>query len=101
MSMHGMFEMGVAILLAPVKMNNSKLTESDIETLVDIGYEEVFKRAAREIALLDMYDRFHEKGWSVKLSRDVRNHLGPVMVKTVCLAWYSAMRDAKLLQGKK
>ncbi len=101
MSMHGMFEMGVAVLLAPIKMNSSKVTESDIETLVDIGYEEVFKRAAREIALLDMYDRFHEKGWSVKLSRDVRNHLGPVMIKTVTLAWYSAMRDAKLLRGKK
>lgn len=101
LSMHGFFEIGVGILLAPLKMKSGKPIESEIQTLVDIGYIEVFKRAAREIALLDMYDRFHDKGWSVKLSRDVRNHLGPIMVKTVTLVWYSAMRDAGLLKGKK
>ena len=36
-----------------------------------------------QASLLDMYDRFHHKGWTVKLSRDVRNHLGPIMAKTV------------------
>jgi len=101
LSMHGLFEIGVAALLAPIQMKTAKLTDTDISVMVDIGFVEVFKRAAREIALLDMYDRFNEKGWTVKLSRDVRNHLGPVMVRTVELAWYSAMRDAGLLRGKR
>ena len=101
MSMHGFFEIGVGLLLAPIKMKNAKPTRRELEELTEIGYAEVFKRAAREIALLDMYDRFHQKGWSVKLSRDVRNHLGPIMAKTVCLTWYSAMRDAGLLRSKK
>jgi hypothetical protein len=48
-----------------------------------------------------MYDNFYDKGWSVKMVRQVRNHLGPVIIKTVCLAWFSAMRDAGLLKGKK
>ncbi len=101
MSMHGFFEIGIGILLAPIHMKAGKPSETDIDVLIKIGYQEVFKRAAREIALLDMYDRFHESGWSVKLSRDVRNHLGPIMVKTITIVWYSAMRDAGLLKGKK
>ena len=101
MSMHGMFELGVAALLAPIKMNTARVNESQLDELVSVGHEEVFKRAAREIALLDMYDRFHDRGWTIKLSRDVRNHLGPIMVRTVTLVWYSAMRDAGLLRGKK
>lgn len=101
MSMHGFFELGVAALIAPLKMKTARLRNSDVETLVAVGYEEVFKRAAREIALLDMYDRFHERGWTIRLSRDVRNHLGPIMVRTVTLTWYSALRDAGLLRGKK
>ncbi len=101
MSMHGFFELGVGFLLAPIKMKNARPSQREIETMVDVGYIELFKRAAREIALLDMYDRFHERGWTIKLSRDIRNHLGPVMVRTVCLVWYSALRDAGLLKGKK
>ena len=101
MSMHAMFEGGVAIILAPLSMKTAKPTDADLEHLIDIGYEEYFKRAAREIALLDMYDRFHERGWNRRLIRDVRNELGPTIMKTVCLVWYSAMRDAGLLRGKK
>lgn len=101
LSMHGFFEIGIGILLAPIKMKTGKPSKKDINELAEIGYVEVFKRAAREIALLDMYDRFHESGWSVKLSRDVRNHLGPIMVKTVTLVWYSAMREAGMLRGRK
>lgn len=101
MSMHGFFEIGAGLLLAPIKMKTAKPLESDIAQLLEVGYQEIFKRAAREIALLDMYDRFHARGWTVRLSRDVRNHLGPIMAKTVCLVWYSAMRDAGLLKGKK
>jgi len=82
-------------------MKTAKPSDADLELMISIGYEEYFKRAAREIALLDMYDRFHEKGWSTKLVRDVRNELGPIIMKTVCLVWFSAMRDAGLLKSKK
>lgn len=101
MSMHAMFEAGVAIIIAPLSMKKGRITDNDIELLIAIGYEEVFKRAAREIAMLDMYDRFHEKGWNRRLVRDVRNELGPTIIKTVALTWYSAMREAGLLRKKK
>lgn len=101
MSMHAMFEMGVAVILAPLSMKTAKPSDTDLEIVTSLGYEEYFKRVAREISLLDMYDRFHEKGWSPRLVRDVRNELGPTIIKTVCLVWYSAMRDAGLLKGKR
>lgn len=101
MSMHGMFEIGVGMIMAPLSMKKGSPSEGDIESMIELGYEEYFKRAAREIALLDMYDRFHDRGWSPKLVRDIRNYLGPVIIRTVCLVWYSAMRDAGLLKEKR
>jgi hypothetical protein len=101
MSTHGLFEAGIAIMIAPLHFKKAMPSEKEIMNFIDIGYVEYFKRSAREIALLDMYDMFNEKGWSVKLSRLVRNELAPIMIKTVCLSWYSAMRDAGLLKGNK
>lgn len=101
LSMHGWFEFGAGLLLAPVSLKKGRPTESDLELLADLGYVEIFKRSAREVALLEMYERLHKTGWTPRLARDVRNKLGPIMVKTVALVWYSAMRDAGLLRGKK
>jgi len=101
MSTHTLFELGIAMMLAPLSMKVAKPSEEDVELLIKVGYEEYFKRAAREIAVLDMYERFLAKGWTPKLMRDIRNELGPTMINTVCVIWYSAMRDAGLLKGKK
>lgn len=101
LSMHVMFEMGVAIMLAPLQFPKAVPTDANLEKVKQIGYVQWFERSAREIALLDMYDSFYDKGWNVKMARQVRNHLGPIMIKTVCIAWFSAARDAGLLKGKK
>lgn len=101
LSMHVMFELGIAAMLAPLKFPKAVPTDANIKKFTEIGLAQWFERAAREIALLDMYDRFYEKGWTVKTARQVRNHLGPVIIKTVCLAWFGAARDAGLLKGKK
>lgn len=101
MTMHGLFEIGVAIMIAPLKFNKAAPTSANLEKLAEIGIEEWFARSARQIAMLDMYDRFCSRGWTIKLARDVRNELAPTIIKTVTLAWYSAMRDAGLLRGKK
>jgi hypothetical protein len=100
-SMHFLFETGVAFIIAPLSMKKARINDHDLETLIDIGYLEWFKRSAREIAILNMYDRFQSKGWTPKLVRDVRNELAPIIIKTVTLVWYSAMRDAGLLKTKK
>lgn len=101
MSMHGLFEMGVAVMIAPLNFKVAIPSEVDLQKIADIGIEQWFARSARQIAMLDMYDRFCSRGWTIKLARDVRNELAPTVIKTVTLAWYSAMRDAKLLRNKK
>lgn len=101
LSLHSLFEVGVAVMMAPLGFARAIPTDTDTEKVSKIGIEEWFKRSARQIAMLDMYDRFSSRGWSIKLARDVRNELAPTMIKTVCLAWYCAMRDAGLLKGKK
>jgi hypothetical protein len=101
MSMHGLFEMGIAVMITPLKFRKAIPTEANLKKVNEIGIEEWFARSARQIAMLDMYDRFCSRGWTLKLAREVRNELAPTIIKTVTLAWYSAMRDAGLLRTKK
>ncbi len=93
-SLHSMFELGVAAIIAPLSMKEAALTEEDIDLVSDIGVAEYFKRAAREIAVLDMYGRFSKRGWSTKLVYDVRHKLGPTISKTIAVTWYKALQDA-------
>ena len=100
MSSHGFFELGIAAAVATLRFPTAKPSDSDIQLMLEIGFEEYFKRTARQIAMMDMYESFLEHGWRLKLIRDIRNELMPQIIKTVCLVWYCAMRDAGLLKGK-
>lgn len=100
MSTHALFEAGVSVIMAPLSMKSAKPSDGDIQTMLDVGYIEYFKRSAREIALLNMYERFTNRGWTPGLVRDVRTDLGPIIIRTVTLVWYSAMREAGLLKNK-
>lgn len=96
---HGLFEIGVATLIAPLTFNETVPTKEDIHNLKRIGIIELFKRSAREIAVLGMYERYYKRGWTPKLAWQVRHKLGPVIVQTVTLAWYSALLDAGLIKA--
>lgn len=94
---HGMFELGVAAIIAPLPFSDSKPTASEIEDFISIGITEWFTRTAREIAVMDMFARYHKKGWTTKLTVEVRNKLIPDIIKHVTLAWYAALVDAKII----
>jgi len=98
---HGLFELGVATIIAPLTMNNAAPNEKDIELITEIGPLEIFKRTAREIAVLDMYQRFVKRGWSTKLVVDVRNILAPSIARTVTLFWYAALIDGGKIELNK
>lgn len=100
---HGLFEMGVATILAPLGLGEAVPTRADIKDVTEHGVTDMFKRKAREIAVLDMFDLYCKKGWTPKLAWQVRHKLGPTIVQTVTLAWYSALAEAGLLktQAKK
>lgn len=94
MTTHGLFEFGVASIIAPLSFSDSAPNERDRELVLEVGVLEWFKRTAREIAVLDMYTRYQLKGWTPKLAYDVRHKLGPVIINSVTLAWYAALADA-------
>lgn len=92
---HGLFEFGVASIMAPLSFSDAKPSLDEIAVAQEIGITEYFKRTAREIAVLDMYARYIKRGWTTKLAYDVRQKLVPAIIKTVTLSWYCALLDAK------
>jgi hypothetical protein len=91
---HMMFEGGAAVIMKPMSVKFGLPTSYDIKLLHHVGFEELFKRYAREVALLKMYERFYARGWTNKLAREVRDELAPRMIKVVTLGWYQALIDA-------
>lgn len=97
---HGMFELGIATLIAPLTFSDSVPTKKEKLLVQEIGAAEWFRRAAREIAVLDMYERYYQRGWTTKLAYDVRHRLAPNIIKTVALTWYLAVHDSGLIKEK-
>ncbi len=94
MSTHGLFEAGVAFTLAPNKIKKGNPTPEELDHALDIGIKEYFMQTAREIAMLDMYERFYRRGWTAKLARETRNKLAPSITKVVVAGWYQALKEA-------
>lgn len=100
-STHGLFEMGIATIIKPLTFSDAQPDRDEILKMQEIGVVEWFTRTAREIAVLDMYNRYYKRGWSTRLTLDVRHKLIPSITKTVTLAWYSALQEAGLVNKLK
>jgi hypothetical protein len=92
---HIAFEVGVAVLILPMRKKQVVITKQDVKTIQKLGYEDYFKMVAREIAEQALYDKFYQTGWTPTLARLVRKELVPKIIKTVTLVWLSALYAAK------
>jgi len=101
MTTHGLFEMGIAMLVTPLTFSDTSPSKDDIDKILDIGVVEWFKRSAREIAVLDMYKRYYRGGWSTKLTIQVRHKLMPTTIQMVSLAWLVAMVESGITKINK
>ncbi len=90
MTTHVLFEIGIATTIAPLTLPKGRPDSHEIARVRREGIGPFFLEAARHISRLNMYERFHKKGWTSKLARQTREDLVPLIVKTVALAWYSA-----------
>lgn len=97
---HALFEWGAAMIMAPMSAKIAKPNRYELKTVEHLGISEYFKRIAREVALLDMYEQFYKRGWQPKLAKQVRIELAPRMAKTVTLAWYMASREAGIASAE-
>lgn len=98
MTTHGLFEIGIATIIAPMKLQRAIPSAADIEDVNEQGIVELFKRRAREVASMELYEQFYKTGWTPKLARKVRRKLAPTITNLITLSWYSAVREAKALQ---
>ena len=98
---HGLFEIGIATLIKPLTFGDIIPRKTDLIKIETIGLSEWFKLAARDIAALDMYNSYYDKGWTPRLAWQVRHRLGPVIIQTVTLAWYVALVEAGLVKPAK
>lgn len=96
---HGFFEWGVAVMLAPLSEKHAALTKQDIKELHKHGMLSLFKRKAKEVAALGVYDDYVKNGWTPTLARRVQKHVVPALTKMVTLAWYAAAIDADIAEG--
>lgn len=97
-STHGFFEFGIATLIAPLTFSDNTPSQAMIDEINEIGVGQWFTRRAREIAILDMYERYYARGWTIKLAYDVRTKMAPTIINTVTLSWHSALIDAGLIK---
>lgn len=96
---HFAFEWGVAVMISPLRLRQSMPSTAELENATELTLGELFKNQASEIAALDMYGRFYQYGWTLKLAKVARKQLAPRIVNIVTLAWYKAANDAGLLEG--
>lgn len=98
---HSFFEFGIAFLIKPISIRRVALRTTDIAELRTYGMLELFRRKAKEVGALGMYDSYQRWGWTPRLARQVRSKLMPAIVHTVTLAWYAAAIDAGITPGPK
>lgn len=95
---HGLFEIGVATLILPLNFAEAVPQDSDLEAIQKLGLAGWFKQTAQEIDRLGLYELFYKSGWTPRLAYQVRQQLAPRIVRTVTLAWYLALLEAKQLK---
>lgn len=95
---HGLFELGIASIIAPLSFGEVKVRAADVLRVQDSGIEQWFRNVAREVAVMDMYENYYQKGWTPKLAWQVRHKLGPTLVATVATVWCSALSDADIIK---
>ena len=91
---HIAFEIGVAVMIMPLRMNRAIPSEEELAQITPGGIPELFVTRAQQVNDMHMYEEFYKSGWTPKLIKMVRKELAPVIVNTITLVWYSAVRDA-------
>ncbi len=93
---HVLFELGFSAIIKPLRFPDARPSKKDLKEVKKLDVSEYFLRAAREIAVENLFDDYLKTGWNSKLTRQIRQQLAPKMVKTVTMIWYCASREADL-----
>ncbi len=100
MTTHGLFELGVATIIAPLTFLDALPTEAELKEARLQGLRKYYIAVAQDIASKKLYEKYYEKGWTPKIALSVRQHLGPTIIRTVAVIWHMAVEDAGLIKAK-
>lgn len=98
---HTTFELGAGTIIMPLTLSKARI---DLTKSQQYNYEALISTFRQYVVAIDedhMFERFYRKGWTPRLTRDIRRKLAPPMVNIVTLAWYCAMQEAGLIKAKK
>lgn len=100
MTMHTLFEAGVATTIKTLKFENAFPSSNDIVRLKKNGFMPMFEEALQAVVQLDLYTAYKRRGWTRRIAQEVRRDLVPIIIRSVILAWYAAYNEA-LPRGEK
>lgn len=93
MGTHANFEVGIvaALIVSPIKMflDHDKFAQAR-----RLGPVAFFQQEAREVAKLNLYDKFCAKGWTAELARTVKKVLAPQASHVIGIIWLLAYLEA-------
>lgn len=90
---HVGFEWGVTAISSPFIFRQVKLDHNLVELVNKIGFEKYYISKLRTIAKWNMYDEYTRFGWTWSISKQVRDELMPLIIETVAVSWYVALRS--------
>ena len=92
---HALFEMGVAAIAAPLSFAEAMPDKQHVQQAINTPVEKLFQQAAREVAVMDLYTSYCNKGWTPRLTVQIRQKLLPLIIQTLTLTWYKAIYEAQ------
>ena len=98
LSTHFNFEMGIALTLLTNPMHD-ELNQRALAQAKRLGPVDFFKLEAREVAQLNLYDRFYEQGWTADLARTLKNVVAPRAASAIAIIWLLAVLEAEQKQA--
>jgi hypothetical protein len=93
---HYMFELGFAVAVAPQRYTDMSIQPKLVENVDNNGYLHAYKTMIHEVYEDAMYEEYYKKGWTRHLASESRDFLMPLLVDAVALAWYEALKKAKI-----
>lgn len=91
---HWLYEFGFGFIVKPLRFPDARPKTRDINLIKRLGYQDYYLKQAQVIAKKNMFESYLKDGWTSKLSRQTREELAPLMVRTITLLWYMAAQEA-------
>jgi hypothetical protein len=93
LSTHFNFEMGIAfaLLVFPIR---PVFDEAELVRARQLGPVEFFKAEARDIATLNLYERFYRESWNSDIAGAVKNKIAPQTARAIGIIWLLAILEA-------